>query len=712
MYRGINIGSGQPLNTKRFILDTFLGCDFTGSELTADNRRSPDCKNLVWGDNPYIPRTRYGYKPLGDFVIATSYTGGDTIYGIHIFKDDAGEEVLVHAGKYIYRLNYNGEEYELGEQLQIEVSESASSSFMFEERLYIVGCGKYLTYGSFYNPTKLKYENTLKLVSEIAFVPTTVIHRHPNGGGTAYEDINLLTGRQKYSFYVPEVERMHDYTYLGGARTFIIYSSDIRSLSVTVRNYSGTEFTDTVLSENLFWVTDTTLTVDGAVTLATNDKVIIKYLMWDSDGKYQIEKNATINKITVSGEENISFSYSSETGIASFTPAPVGIRGNEGIDNVVIDFTKEATSYSDRINKCSVFDIFGGANDTRIFLSGNPDYKNCDWRSGLYDATYFPDTGYTFVGSSNVAIVGYVKQYDTQMIVKESNQEDGSVFLRTMKYVENEAFFPIEQGATGTGAMNGRTFAYLNGEPMFLSSQGVVGVVGTNVDYRNVIQDRSEMINRRLVREDLTRAFAVELGNKYYLFVNGNIFVADARMRYKDDLGQAQYEWYFWDKANADSATVWGNKLLFGYKGRVYIFKSDKDGSPYTDETGTTERSIEAYWTTPKLYFSTVSEYKTIYDMALFFDKKERVYTNLSAVIDGVDVDLGTFDSRNVLNFKRLNFSQFAFKPLDNEKSEEIKANLRHFAYVKFKIRSVVDNETHGLTFGLVLLQADYIYTR
>lgn len=66
-----------------------------------------------------------------------------------------------------------------------------------------------------------------------------------------------------------------------------------------------------------------------------------------------------------------------------------------------------------------------GKNDTRVFLSGNPDEPDCDWQSGLYDPTYFPDTGYTRMGTDASAIVGYLKQYESQVVVKSGGRTGG-----------------------------------------------------------------------------------------------------------------------------------------------------------------------------------------------------------------------------------------------------------------------------------------------
>ncbi len=74
------------------------------------------------------------------------------------------------------------------------------------------------------------------------------------------------------------------------------------------------------------------------------------------------------------------------TGLVTLAAAPAN--GN-GLANVSIAFAKTVSGYADKINKCRFAGLYGGKNDTRVFLSGNPDEPDCDWQSGLYDRPTF-----------------------------------------------------------------------------------------------------------------------------------------------------------------------------------------------------------------------------------------------------------------------------------------------------------------------------------
>ena len=111
------------------------------------------------------------------------------------------------------------------------------------------------------------------------------------------------------------------------------------------------------------------------------------------------------------------------TGLVTLAAAPAN--GN-GLANVSIAFAKTVSGHADKINKCRFAGLYGGKNDTRVFLSGNPDEPDCDWQSGLYDPTYFPDTGYTRMGTDASAIVGYLKQYESQVVVKSGGAQEAT----------------------------------------------------------------------------------------------------------------------------------------------------------------------------------------------------------------------------------------------------------------------------------------------
>lgn len=692
--------SQSALTEKSFILDKFLGCDFTQGDFITDYRRSPNCKNLEWGINPYMPKKRPGYAPITERL-----EGSAAINGIHFYVAGTTTATFVHAGTSLYILSGTGLKTftdvtgsgQCGAGLgTFAMTNKKSRSFMFEGNLYIIGGGKYLQYDG----------TTLQEVKSIAYVPTVVIGRTSAGGGQNKEAVNLLSASQKYTYYVEEEEFSEDAVTATSGQTTISLTTNVTNLRNLVV-YKETENGDEEVSG--YTAEGTTITFSPALTSGAVYKV--SYLRWSTEKDYLVDNTAgvTINHVKVNGVSTTDYTFNSTTGKITFTTAPTGIRGSEGVDNIEVKFTK-STSEASTIEACDVFDIFGGKNDTRVFLTGNPTYPNRDWYSALYDATYFPDNNYTFIGTSNSKIMGYIKQYNTQMIIKEDSAFEASIWLRQYSIDDDgNDSFPVEQGISGVGAVSKYSFGFLNGEPLFLTRKGIVGVAGTNVDYRNICQDRSEKINSSLLNHtDLSTATCAYTGTRYYLFIDGDVYLADARMAYKDDLNRAQYEWYYWDKVYAQCVAVKDDAIYFGYNGRLFRFNSVGDVDEYLDYDGTSKKTIDAYWETPRLYFGSISNKKTIPYVYCFCDETMRAKLKVTAIADEREIDLGTYDNTNFLFFNDIDFSALNLDGSADDDVKKIHAGIQRFTSIKFKITSI-ENQT-SLGFGLKLIQANYLY--
>lgn len=152
------------------IYSNFRGVDFRGEEINLV--RSPDSLN-VWKDYKETEsiRTRPG--------MALKEAFDETVYGIFFYKDF----LLVHSGTKLYKLAGG-----VKSALYDSLNEAASDSFVYEGVWYFKDGKHYLQYDG----------ATIKEVE--GYVPTTSIARKPSGGGTVYEDVNMLNGRRINSF--------------------------------------------------------------------------------------------------------------------------------------------------------------------------------------------------------------------------------------------------------------------------------------------------------------------------------------------------------------------------------------------------------------------------------------------------------------------------------------------------------------------------------
>lgn len=157
-------------NTVARIYSGFRGVDFRGEEVSL--QRSPDSLNM-WKDYRKTEsiRTRPGMR------LHTGFS--EPVYGVFFFNG----AMLVHSGNKLYNIS-DGRMQEIFDG----AAENVSDAFVYEEIWYFKDGVNYLRYDG----------QTVRQVE--GYVPTTSIGRKPAGGGTTYEDVNMLTGRRINTF--------------------------------------------------------------------------------------------------------------------------------------------------------------------------------------------------------------------------------------------------------------------------------------------------------------------------------------------------------------------------------------------------------------------------------------------------------------------------------------------------------------------------------
>lgn len=125
-------------------------------------------------------------NPIGFTCEVVDVENLQQINGFHRRRND--EYGLIHAGKNIYRN---------GEILYSDANDNRSKSWQFEDKLYILDGKKLLV---FYDKEETDEETNetvttyhVEKVEDNAYIPTLTISKEPSGGGTSYEDLNLLT---------------------------------------------------------------------------------------------------------------------------------------------------------------------------------------------------------------------------------------------------------------------------------------------------------------------------------------------------------------------------------------------------------------------------------------------------------------------------------------------------------------------------------------
>lgn len=408
----------------------------------------------------------------------------------------------------------------------------------------------------------------------------------------------------------------------------------------------------------------------------------------------------SVDSVKIDGVETTAYTVNLTQGTVTFDTAPAVSPAGGGIDNVVIEFTKNVAGYSDRIAHCTIAASYGYNNDNRFFLSGNPEYQNWDWQSGLDDPTYFPDTGYTKVGADTSAIMGYIKQYDAMTIVKKSNEQDAELFLRTATFADDgTVIFPVKQGAKGIGAVSMMAFSTLRDDPLFLSNEGVFAIASSSVNQERVLQDRSFYVNSRLTKEQgLENAVSVVWNGYYILCLNGHCYVADSRQRTGDSTTeQYSYEWYYWTNIPAIVFLEIDGALYFGTAdGRVCKFNTDISGVTRYNDDG---EAIVARWATKYDTFGTFTRRKTLVKKGsgVMIKPYSRSSIKIYVATDKQHQRLIRTGTMDIFDFGDIDFDRFTFNTLDTPQVKPFNTKVKKFISLQLIFENDVVNEGFGV---------------
>lgn len=503
----------------------FRGVDFTDREVSL--HRSPDSLNM-WKD----------YKNLGKSIetrpnIELVATYDNTIFGLFFYKVGNTEMMIVHSGTKLYRV-----EGDTKTELFTGMKPAKSYAFVYNQMLYIKDGINYLKYDG----------ETIGQV--IGYIPTTSIGRKPNGGGTIYQDVNMLSAWRKNSF-------------LGDGESTEYYL-DAR----------------------------------------------------DIDGEAPV---VLVNGNTMTYETD--FNYDLGAGKITFTVAPPKPL-TDGQDNVVITFKKTVTGYADRINKCTLLQVF----DNRVFFSGNQDYPNTVWHSSLNDPSYCSDLDYYNEGLDLSPVKSMVAGNNALWVFKEPSQANTTVFYHNpIVDAEFGKIYPSSHSSISTGCVaSGINF---NDDICFFSDRGMEAING-DITTEQVVAHRSTMIDSRLLSEANYKDMILEEWEGYLLVIIDNkVYLADSRALAVNQ-NHNEYEWFYWElDKNITCTKVHNGVLYLGTEEGVYTLTDNAE-----------DREIESYWTTTTDEFNYPQYQKTTNKRGCVIDLEG------SSVTVSTKIDNGEFE--------------------------------------------------------------------
>ncbi len=475
------------------IYSNFRGVDFRGEEINLV--RSPDSVN-IWKDYKETESIRTRPK----MELKEAFEG--IVYGIFFYKAGETEEMLVHSGTSLYRV-VDGVKTELYSGL----NPARSDGFLYGGVWYFKDGKHYLQYDG----------SSIKEVE--GYTPTTSIARRPGGGGTIYEDVNLLIGKRINTFLA-----------------------------------------------------------DGESTEYCLDAQYI-----DSD---------YVPIVKVNDEETQAFTVDYEAGKITFEVAPE-VPLTDGQDNVSVEFRKTVEGYRDKINKCTLLQLF----DNRVFFSGNPEYPNTIFHCSLDDPSYCSDLDYYNEGLDMAPIRGLVAGNNALWAFKEPSHANTTVFYHTpTNDHEYGKIYPSVHSSISTGCVGGAI--NFNDDIVFFSERGMEGING-DITAEQAIAHRSSLADRKLTTEEGYKDMILAEWEGYLMvFIGNRVYLADGRGTFSND-GHREYEWFYWEMEKAiTGARVNGGVLYLGTEDGVYTL-TDMEGD------------VVSWWTTPKDRFNYPQHQKT-----------------------------------------------------------------------------------------------------
>ena len=472
----------------------FRGVDFSNKDINLT--RSPDSLNM-WKN--YRNSLGKCIETRPDIELLKSFS--NTVFGLFFYKVGNTEHMIVHCGTQLLDIVENTQKV-----LKEGMNPRRSYSFIYNNIFYIKDGINYLEFDG------------VTCQEVVGYIPTTSISRKPSGGGTVYEDVNMLTAYRKNSFVGD-----------GESTEYYLDAQNIEEVSMVLVN-------------------------DGLV------------------GPDAYEIDTTRGKIT-------------------FTNAPDAPL-TDGQDNVFITYKKTVSGHRDRINKCTLLQVF----DNRVFFSGNQNYPNTIWHCSLDDPRYCSDLDYYNEGLDSAPVKGMVAGNNALWVFKEPSQANTTVFYHNpIIDADYGKVYPSTHSSISTGCIGGTI--NFNDDIVFFSDRGMEAING-DITTEQVLAHRSSLVDNRLLNEIGYRNMILEEWEGYLLVIIGNkVYLADSKAMFTN-LNHSEYEWFYWELSKKITSTQVKDGVLY---------LCSEDGI----YTLTANNDVEAYWTTPEDEFNYPQYQKT-----------------------------------------------------------------------------------------------------
>jgi hypothetical protein len=288
---------------------------------------------------------------------------------------------------------------------------------------------------------------------------------------------------------------------------------------------------------------------------------------------------ASVDYVWVAGvlqTEDVDYTVDLTSGQVTFGVAP-----GSGTDNVIIQSTKTGLMDSTIIIENKYWELFGGQNDTRIFLTGNPDYPATVYWCEVDNISYWPESNYNMIGSDADFNQGLKFQYDQLVLLKKRS-------IYRIEYNITDAgvvSFPSYPLNMGIGCDCPYSVQLIDNMVVFLNSErGVHILTRTDIRTEKNVASLSSLINGTADRPGLLSASTADLqaatshddGTHYILCVDDDAWAWDYKTKpYTSETGDSDLIWWPWTNIPANCWMLKEGHSYFGVRDTGYVYKMD-----------------------------------------------------------------------------------------------------------------------------------------
>ena len=352
-----------------------------------------------------------------------------------------------------------------------------------------------------------------------------------------------------------------------------------------------------------------------------------------------------------------------------------GSKPGAGTDTVEIGWTN-GTGQRDIITSNRYFCIYGGSNDTRVFLYGNKNIRVwSDLAARVPSAEYFPPNNYSAIGSGEFDITQIEKQYDRQIIYLEKGAFY-SVYDPISDVGVNYSVYPLNDKIGNIPKGQGQL---IQNNPFTLYN-GVYEWQSTSVrDERNAIY-KSKRIQAELSMWDLSSVitFDYEERAEFWICNQKEVWIYNYRI-------DVWYKYVLQHKPT--SFCIINGALVFSTDDGCFM-KFDK--SRYTDNGTKMPDKIELGF----IGFGADWMQKFLSDGFITLKQMTRTGIKMSWETDRGQSDIPLEIHYNMLNFNDIDFNNFSFLVNYNPQPRKLDIKAKKFSIIKIILTNDSDSES------------------